>query len=259
MSSTRAGSSRTPPVRRTRGVSARLFEQSSMQSPLVNAIGMEIVQGRFAAGERLPSEEVMRERFGVSRTALREAYSKLTAKGLVTARPKVGTSVRERRHWNMLDQDVLSWHLRTVPAEEIASDLNRLRQMIEPPAAELAATTRTEADIERLYEAFDRMRRDASEQDLLVEADFAFHVAILAATHNPFISGFSALIRAAMLSVFELSWRGAEVIKEYRLEQHRLVADAIRDKAPERARDLMKQLLDDSIEDVGEALVPRKG
>ncbi len=255
----RTGRNRGASGRRLGSVSAQLFEQGTLQSPLVDAIGMAIVQGRFAAGERLPNEGVMRERYGVSRTALREAYSKLTAKGLVVARPKVGTSVRERQHWNMLDEHVLSWHLQTVPAGEIASDLNRLRQMIEPAAAELAASTRTETDIERLYEAFDRMRRDASEQNLLVEADFAFHVAILAATHNPFISGFSALIRAAMLSVFELSWRGAEVIKEYRLEQHRLVADAIRDQAPERARDLMKQLLDDSIEDVGEALVPRKG
>jgi DNA-binding FadR family transcriptional regulator len=60
-----------------------------------------------------------------------------------------------------------------------------------------------------------------------------------------------------MLSTFELSWRGAEVIKEQRLAQHRDVADAIRDQSPKRAGSLMQKLLDDSIEDVREALVPR--
>ncbi len=239
------------------GISARLFEPKSTQSSLVNTLGLEIVTGSFAAGELLPNEAAMLERYGVSRTALREAYSKLTAKGLVVARPKVGTSVRQRRHWNMLDPDVLSWHLQTVPASEITSDLYALRQMIEPSAAELAATARTPSDIEAIYSAFGEMQSNAGNEADLVEADFAFHVAVLAATQNPFISGFSALIRAAMLSTFELSWRGAEVIKEQRLEQHRDVADAIRDGDPVRARALMKRLLDDSIEDVRGALAPR--
>ena len=246
---------RRRPVRRP-GVSAELFRPGGSQPSLVASLGLDIVSGALPSGQVL-NEAAMRDRYGVSRTALREAYSKLTAKGLVAARPKVGTTVRPRRYWNMLDQDVLSWHLQTVPASEIASDLYALRRMIEPSAAELAATQRTDADVEAIYAAFDEMEANAGSETDLVEADFAFHVAILSATQNPFISGFSALIRAAMLSTFELSWRGAEVIKEQRLAQHRDVADAIRDQSPERAGSLMQKLLDDSIEDVREALVPR--
>lgn len=238
------------------GVSAELFQPGGPQSSLVASLGLDIVSGAFPAGQVL-NETAMRGRYGVSRTALREAYSKLTAKGLVTARPKVGTTVRLRQHWNMLDQDVLSWHLQTVPASEIASDLYALRRMIEPSAAELAATHRTDADVEAIQTAYAAMEANAGSESELVEADFAFHVAILSATQNPFISGFSALIRAAMLATFELSWRGAEVIKEQRLIQHRDVADAIRDRNPSLAGRLMQKLLDDSIEDVREALVLR--
>ena len=216
---------------------------------VVNALGREIVAGVFPESVTLPPEPEMLDRFGVSRTALREAYSKLTAKGLVQARPRVGTSVRPRAQWNMLDHDVLAWHLQTVPAEEIATDLYALRRMVEPSAARLAATTRTEADLDAIYEALAAMKTNAKVEADLVEADFGFHVAILTATHNPFINAFSSLIRAAMLSVFEMSWRGAELIKDHRIKQHEMVADAIRNQDPEAAQRLMEDLLGESIKD----------
>lgn len=231
-----------------------LFEAGRGSANLVNALGRNIVSGTYQEGSVLPNEAAMREQFGVSRTALREAYSKLTAKGLVQARPKVGTSVRQRAHWNMLDHDVLAWHLQTVPADEIATDLYMLRRMIEPSAAAIAATTRSEADLEHIYSSLQAMKDNATEEAALVEADFSFHVCILTATHNPFINAFSSLIRAAMLSVFEMSWRGAEVIKDHRLMQHEMVADAIRAADSDLARQRMGELLDDSINDAKEVV-----
>ena len=231
-----------------------LLERGNSASALVNRIGREIVGGVFAAGQPLPTEAAMRERYGISRTALREAYSKLTAKGLIQARPRVGTSVRGREHWNMLDPDVLNWHLQTVPAEEIAAELYAVRRMVEPAAAELAARVHDPEDLDRIDRAFAEMQRNATEEAALVEADFAFHVAILRATHNGFISAFSAMIRAAMLATFELSWRGAEVIKDRRLQQHGDVARAIRAGDGAAARAGMEALLDESIEDVRGAL-----
>ena len=225
------------------------FGSESSRTNLVNSLGREIVAGVFPENAVLPAESEMLDRFGISRTALREAYSKLTAKGLVQARPRVGTSVRPRASWNMLDHDVLAWHLQTVPAAEIATDLYALRQMIEPAAAGLAATARSEADVAAIYAALEEMKANAKEEAALVEADFGFHVAILTATKNPFINAFSSLIRAAMLSVFEMSWRGAELIKDHRIRQHELVADAIRDADPEAACRLMENLLSESIED----------
>ncbi|WP_420380277.1 FadR/GntR family transcriptional regulator [Marivita sp.] len=220
------------------------FGHGSSPASVVNALGREIVAGTFPERVTLPPEPEMLDRFGISRTALREAYSKLTAKGLLQARPRVGTSVRPRAQWNMLDHDVLAWHLQTVPAEEIATDLYALRRMIEPSAAALAATSRNEADVEAIYTALEAMKVNSK-----VEADYGFHVAILTATKNPFINAFSSLIRAAMLSVFEMSWRGAEVIKDDRIKQHEMVADAIRDEDPQAAHRLMEELLGDSIKD----------
>ncbi len=221
---------------------------------VASTIGQEIVGGVYEAGSLLPAEAEMRERYSVSRTALREAYSKLTAKGLLTARPKVGTSVRSRTFWNMLDPEVLNWHLQILPAAEIAADLYALRRMVEPGAAELAAKRHDADDMVHIEEAYQDMIRHAPNENDLVAADFRFHLAILTATKNPFINAFSALIHAAMLSSFELSWRGAEVIKEQRLLQHGAVAEAIKARDSVLAKQRMQDLLDDSIEDVRGAL-----
>jgi DNA-binding FadR family transcriptional regulator len=223
---------------------------------VLHRIGREIVSGNFQPDTRLPDEASMLKRYSVSRTALREAYSKLAAKGLIVARPKVGTSVRPHAFWNMLDAEVLGWHLQTKPAGEIARELYTLRRMVEPAAAALAAQMRTEDDLARIERAFQDMKATSMDESELIEADLRFHVEILMATGNHFIGAFSALIHAAMMTTFKLSWRGAAavLIKEERLLQHGEVLEAIRQRKAERAKERMEFLLDASINDVNEAI-----
>lgn len=223
---------------------------------VLHRLGREIVSGAFPPEARLPDEATMLKRYSVSRTALREAYSKLAAKGLIVARPRVGTSVRPPAFWNMLDAEVLGWHLQTRPPDEIAMDLYALRRMVEPPAAALAARIRNDDELRKIQDAYEDMSIKSHNEAELVEADLRFHLEILFATHNHFIGAFSALIHAAMISTFRLSWRGAAVavIKEARLKQHGDVLEAIRARNPDLARQRMETLLDDSIRDVNEAL-----
>lgn len=223
---------------------------SGNSTQIVNLIGCEIVNGTYKPGARMPDEATMREHYSVSRTALREAYSKLTAKGMIRARPKIGTHVRPQSDWNMLDSEVLTWHLHTMPPEAIASDLYALRRMVEPSAAALAAEVRTQENLSVITKAYSDMETCKSGTSDLIEADSRFHLAILSATNNHFIGAFSALIQAAMLSTFRLSWRGAQEMQEDRLHQHKYVLDAISDQNPVQARTLMERLLDDSIKDV---------
>lgn len=224
---------------------------------VLHRLGREIVSGVFAPDMRLPDEATMLKRYAVSRTALREAYGKLAAKGMIAARPKVGTSVRSPAHWNMLDPEVLGWHLQTRPTGDIARDLYALRRMLEPAAAALAAQLHTEEELRRIESAFNDMQKTALDEPELIEADLRFHLEILYSTHNHFIGAFSALIHAAMMSTFRLSWRGASepLIKDERLHQHGDVLNAIRDRDPDRAKSCMEKLLDDSIQDVDEALI----
>ncbi len=233
-----------------------LSDNKSSGANVLHRIGREIVGGEYAAETRLPDEATMLERYAVSRTALREAYGKLAAKGMIIARPKVGTSVRPPAFWNMLDPDVLLWHLQTKPAADIARDLYALRRMVEPAAAALAAETYTEDELVKIEAAYEAMQATKDSEARLVDADLRFHLEILFATRNHFIGVFSALIHAAMMSTFRLSWRGASsgVIKEERLQQHGEVLAAIRDRNPALAKARMEKLLDDSIDDVNESL-----
>lgn len=247
---TRASPARLGAVARANGHP----ELGTTRSQVVDQIGREIVTGAFPAGSRLPEEGIMLQRYAVSRTALREAYSKLTAKGLIAARPKVGTSVRPHAAWNMLDPEVLSWHLQTMPAGAMASDLYTLRRMLEPPAAALAAETHDAQALEAIRSAYADMRAQSGSEVELIEADLRFHTAILAATRNHFIGAFSALIHAAMVSTFSISWRGAVGILQERLQQHGDVLEAIERRDGALARTRMEKLLDDSMEDAREAI-----
>lgn len=229
------------------------------EATVLHKIGREIVSGKFEPDTRLPDEASMLKRYSVSRTALREAYSKLAAKGLIVARPKVGTSVRPQAFWNMLDPEVLGWHLQTKPAGEIARDLYTLRRMVEPTAAALAAEMHTEDDLRKIEIAYRDMKATSMDESELVEADLRFHLEILFATHNHFIGAFSALIHAAMMTTFKLSWRGAAavLIKEERLLQHGEVLKAISQRNPELAKQHMEALLDGSINDVDKVIDTR--
>src|SRR3954470_21530317 len=169
------------------------FERN-LSDQVAAALGREIVRGLHPPGAQLPNAQEMCARFQVSRTALREAYSLLTAKALIAARPKTGTRVRPRQDWNLFDPDVLAWHMQSEPTGAFINDLFVLRQMVEPAAAALAAETPTPATVERIAAAYARMERSADGSGGLIEADLDFHMGILGATDNPFLTALGGLI-----------------------------------------------------------------
>lgn len=216
---------------------------------LAATLGREIVAGVYPPGSLLPNAADVCERFGVSRTVLREAYNLLAARALIVARPRVGTRVRPKAEWRIFDPDVLAWHLEAGPAETFISDLFELRQMIEPAAAALAAKSRMPGTIPRVAEAFARMERFRDGQGGLIDADLDFHLAILGATANPFLTAFGGLIHTSLQCAFRISWGGAARIRNDRLQQHGGILEAIREGAPGRARRRMAELLRDSLDD----------
>jgi len=217
---------------------------------LAARLGRDIVNGVFPAGSLLPSAAEMGARFSASRTALREAYSKLSGKGLIVARPRIGTRVRLKADWNLLDPEVLTWHLGTEPEGHFVDDLFVLRLAIEPVAAEIAAKSRTIDGLARIAGALDRMEQFRNGDGDLIGADVDFHVAILDATGNHFLAALGGLIQAALECSFRFTWIGAASIRGDRLEQHRAVLAAISEGRPELGRSRMVELLNDSFDDM---------
>ena len=90
------------------------------------------------------------ETLGVSRAAYREGVQVLIAKGLVESRPKAGTRVLPRDHWNLLDPDVLAWAFAREPDQRLIDSLFELRGIVEPAAAALAAERTSREDLQRM-------------------------------------------------------------------------------------------------------------
>lgn len=209
-------------------------------------LGTRIVSGRYAPGEYIPNEAAIGEELSVSRTALREAFKLLAAKGLIESRPKLGTRVRPKESWNMFDSDVLKWSFESTPSAEFLRSLFELREIIEPNSAALAARRATQeqiAVIEKAYLAMEEV--EAGTEDVIL-TDIDFHMAILRATNNEFMVSLGQSIKTALMELFRISSsEESEFVAS--LPGHKAVYHGIRDRDPDRARFEMKSLLSKSV------------
>src|SRR5262245_41954936 len=105
---------------------------------MLDALGRSIVIGRYDT-RSFPTEADLAKQHGVSRSVTREAVKMLTAKGLLSARPRQGTKVTPISSWNLFDTDVLRWLLERKFSVELLKQFTQLRVAIEPEAAALAA------------------------------------------------------------------------------------------------------------------------
>jgi len=128
----------------------QIYPRRGLHGEVVHRIGLMIMRGELRPGDPLPAESELSGDQPVSRTVLRESVKVLAAKGLVEARPKIGTRVRARSDWNLLDPDVLAWRLEASPDGVFLRNVVELRRIIEPEAARLAAERATDEEIAAL-------------------------------------------------------------------------------------------------------------
>lgn len=171
-----------------------------LHAQVVDHLGSQIVTGELKPGDTIEYETYLDE-FDVSRTVLREAIKVLSAKGLLDARPRLGTYVTDRARWQLLDGDVLAWRGGPNPDPVLVRDLEEVRMIFEPAAARLAAARRTEAQLAVIGTAFERMRADAHGQvENMVDSDIGFHLAILRSVGNELLEQFEVVLQPALAS-----------------------------------------------------------
>lgn len=211
---------------------------------VVRELGLGIVSGRHAEGTILPGDAELMERFGVSRTVLREAFKVLAGKGLIQAKARIGTRVRPRGEWNLFDPDVLIWHARNGFDDEFLTYLGEMRLALEPEAAALAASRRTPEQLEQLYRWVKQMESAAASAPDFVEADLNFHLVIAAAASNPFLRSISTLIEVALVAMLTIS-SPIEDPKRHVISvaTHRAIADAIASGDAEGASAAMREVI----------------
>ena len=157
---------------------------------------------------------------------MREAFRILAAKGLVDSRPKSGTRVNVRRQWTLLDPDLLAWQFEAEPTLQFLRDLFELRSLVEPQAAALAASRRTDAQVAAMNDALAVM----ADQGLATEegrvADQRFHTIMLEATGNEAIIALASTIMAAVAWTTIFKQRNRALPRDP-IPDHRALYDAI--------------------------------
>ena len=206
-----------------------MAKQNLSQQTAERLYNLVAVEGRFAPGEKLPSEPALAQSLGVSRATLREALGALTAQGVLEVRGGRGTFVSP----SLDRQEPFSFQALTRVKGQLR-DLFEVRSIFEPRAARLAcqrATREEMAEILRLGERVEQCIRAGEDR---TAADRAFHSAIVRATHNEFMARLLPVIDEAV-STAVAAGAHPEVLAGDTLRDHALLLEFFRKGDPEGA------------------------
>jgi DNA-binding FadR family transcriptional regulator len=221
---------------------------------VVQRLGEMIASGELAADSQILPDEIC-ERFGASRSVVREALRVLEAKGMLRPRPKTGTRVLPISHWNLLDQEVIGWRVLGPDSSRQLEELSDLRVAVETHAARRAAEHASDDQIAELEAACDRMESTGLSGDLsgFTAADVDFHTALLSATGNQMLAQFSPAFGAYLHAREHLHTLPDRVDDEV-LRNHRQLVDAIRKRDPQAAEARSRELIENARAEVDQAL-----
>ena len=243
MSDIKRSPHRETKARRDVWSSIRPLRRGSLSDEIIQKIQELIAKESLRAGNRLPTEIDLAERFGVGRSTVREALRALNALGMIE-RSKRGTFVSAAGETGGQDRSFL--RSRILKDCRLA-DLLEWRRLLEGAICALAARRATDEDVQQIGSALEGMEKAARENDLdaFVEADAAFHVAVAEAAHNQVTDRMLRLVRNEMVEeIGEALSRDAGLIRRA-LESHRLIFRAIKNENPNRARALITAHLEE--------------
>lgn len=182
----------------------------NFHSFVISEIGTGIGSGSFAIGSILPGDAELMDRYGVSRTVLREALKTLEAKGLVEARAKVGTRVLPRHRWNLFDRHVLYWIFHAPDDPGFLADLTVLRQDMERRGAALAARGRQADQVRMMRYWINQLQLSADSPENGGLATFEIHRQVAEASQNVFLRTATGLSEFAIALAIRARMRRGE-------------------------------------------------
>ncbi|MDR5823303.1 FadR/GntR family transcriptional regulator [Caballeronia sp. LZ043] len=212
----------------------------SLTLRMVDAVRAQIDASELKAGARLPTEAEMVQHYGVSRTVVREALSRLQAEGLVETRHGIGTFICESAAPPLLQIDPAD-----VPGSLDALAILELRISLETESAGLAALRCDAARVKAMRAALVDFARNVDRQADTVAPDLRFHMEIAQATGNRYFVEIMAHLGARMIPRTRLTAtpvapeRHAEYLTRVNRE-HEQIADAIERGDADSARTAMR-------------------
>ncbi|MBO9356474.1 FCD domain-containing protein [Bordetella petrii] len=215
---------------------------------LVEDFSERIRGGQIRPGEKLPTESALMRQFGVSRTVVREALSRLQAAGLVETHHGVGTYALEAS--GGADFRVDPADIATVRDVLV---LLELRICLESEAAGLAAQRRSPEQLAEMHSALDEFRQCLAAGGDTITPDFRFHLLIAQATANRYFADLMSHLGSAIIPRTRIN--SARIAHEDRGQylarvnlEHEDIYEAILRQEPDAARAAMRTHLSNSRE-----------
>ena len=228
------------PIRKTR-----------VAEEIADRIRVLILDGTFPAGQALPAERPLAERFGVSRGSIRDAFRTLETIGLLVTRHGQGTFPQE------LDVNRLIAPLASVLSYryELQDELLDVRRMFEPAVARAAATRVTDEDLADLERILDAQRQKLKTGRSAIVEDTAFHHVLARATRNRAVVSIMAtlndlLVESRKLTLKQKGRPGRSILG------HEAVVAALRQRDAAAAAEAMREHIDQIADLLQDASTP---
>ena len=230
------------------------FKSLSPSAPLsdqvAEAISREIHAARLTEGDKLPTEAVLATQFGVSRTVIREAVSRLKSLGLVESRQGSGVFVKPAGF------SPLHFDARSAVSKQAVIQMVEVRRALEAEVAALAALRRTDADIKGFKRAVRALAQAVKAGGDGVTEDVALHRAIADAAQNPFLISTLDYLRQFLHGATRVTRaneaRRADFARQVQLE-HLVIIEAITLGDATKARKAAARHMDNAIKRIEQA------
>jgi GntR family transcriptional repressor for pyruvate dehydrogenase complex len=223
---------------------------------IVDQVRLLIRRGDLSAGDRLPSERELCDRFGVSRVTVREALRVLEANGLVEirvgARGGAFVTAPSSRLVGEGITDLIT--LSTLSAVEVTET----RMVLELGIVPLVCERATDEDIAALYEICDRSSAALEGDEYPLELSVEWHTRYARATHNGAVAMLVESLHDPLVNSLERAREAAPMHGRRGVEEHRALVDAIAERNVGRASELMSAHLDRTASRIATAETPRE-
>ncbi len=182
---------------------------------------MIIEEHVYNYGEKLPNENELSQKLGISRTTLREAIRTLISIGVLEVKRGKGTYVAEQINQYADNIEVNDFLMKKVTLR----DLYETRMIFEPEAAALACKRATDEEISEILRLGEicqvELKKDPCGKKR-IESESAFHGAILKASHNEFLGQFLPILTNTIQKTIELNFN-LEIIAEEAYKDHNMI------------------------------------
>ncbi|MBK7629536.1 MAG: FadR family transcriptional regulator [Ignavibacteriales bacterium] len=208
---------------------------------IIQQIEQAILENKYIAGSKLPSENELCEQFGVSRTSVREALGTLEAQGIIEIVKGKGMFVKKISTETVTN--LMRKYLILRADRNFVMDLVHARQIIEPAISYYAALNFNEEDIERLTGDIENLKKCSGDYVELANLDTMFHLDLARASRNRIMPLLLHPIHELIPEVKSTIYATVDDAKGSAVIWHQKILDAVISRDAEKARTAMEEHL----------------